>query len=145
MPTMRQSARLFEEAEFVFADTVDRVNLDTGDGLAWSEIRMEQINAKNVTEQTINEDFQAFEDTLFSVTPGMTQVTVPDHRQDLPAHQRQRWSTAGSGHPDCDEPQTGAGRHLAGGELVERHRRHGTDPQPHGHQGRRGADLRQCD
>jgi hypothetical protein len=76
MPTMRQSARLFEEADFVFAGTVDQVNLDEGDGLTWNEVRIEQISAKNITEQTINEDFQAFEDTLFSVTPGMTQVTV---------------------------------------------------------------------
>jgi len=76
MPTMRQSARLFEEADFVFAATVDNVNLETGDGLTWNEIRIEQISAKNITEQTINEDFQAFEDTLFSVEPGMTQVTV---------------------------------------------------------------------
>ncbi len=76
MPDMRQSARLFEEAEFVFPKTVDRVNLDTGEGLDWNEIRIEQISAQNVTETTVNDNFQQFEDVLFSVRPGMTQVTT---------------------------------------------------------------------
>ncbi len=76
MPVMRQSARLFEESEFVVAKTVDNERLGEGDGLTWNEFRIEQISAQNITEQTVNENFQQFEDTLFSVTPGMTQVTV---------------------------------------------------------------------
>ncbi len=76
LPDMRQSARLFEEDEFVVPKTVDRVDLPKGEGNTWNEIRIEQISASNVTEQTINENFQEFEDALFSVTPGMTQVTT---------------------------------------------------------------------
>jgi len=73
---MKQSARLFEESDFVVEKTVDRVNLEQGDGLDWSQVRIEHIVAEGITETTVNENFQELEDTIFSVTPGMTQVTV---------------------------------------------------------------------
>ncbi len=74
MPSMIQSARLFEEYEMMVPKAVDRVNLGTGEGNVWNEIRIEQIVAQGITENTVNENAQQFQDTLFSVTPTMTQV-----------------------------------------------------------------------
>jgi hypothetical protein len=76
MDTVNDSARLFEESDFVVVKTVENVRLDEGDGLDWREIRIEQLTASGVTEDTVNENFQELENTLFSVTPGMTQCTV---------------------------------------------------------------------
>lgn len=53
---------------------VDRVNLGAGEGSTWNEVRIEQIVAQGITENTVNENAQQFQDTLFSVTPTMTQV-----------------------------------------------------------------------
>lgn len=74
LPTIIQSARLFEEYEMTVPKTVDRVNLGRNDGTKWNEVRIEQFTASGITEQTVNENFQQFEDTLFSVEPGMTQI-----------------------------------------------------------------------
>lgn len=74
LPTMIQSARLFEEYEMMVPKAVDRVDLGKGEGNTWNEIRIEQIVAQGITEQTVNENAQMFQDTLFSVTPTMTQV-----------------------------------------------------------------------
>ena len=45
LPTMIQSARLFEEFEMIVPKTVDRQDLPTGQGNIWNEIRVEQIEA----------------------------------------------------------------------------------------------------
>lgn len=74
LPSMIQSARLFEEYELMVPKTVDRQDLGRGQGNTWNEIRIEQIVAQAITENTINENAQQFEDTIFSVTPGMVQV-----------------------------------------------------------------------
>ena len=74
LPSLRQSARLFEEYEFIVPKTVDRTDLPRGQGNTWNEIRLEQITAMGITENTVNENPQRFEDTLFSVTPTLVQV-----------------------------------------------------------------------
>ena len=74
LPTVIQSARLFEEYELMVPKTVDTQKLGNGQGNTWNEIRVEQIAAQAITEQTINDNAQQFADTLFSVTPGMVQV-----------------------------------------------------------------------
>tara|TARA_R100001530_G_scaffold17438_1_gene15068 strand:+ start:1276 stop:2157 length:882 start_codon:yes stop_codon:yes gene_type:complete len=74
LPTMIQSARRFEEHEFIVPKTVDRTDLPKGQGNTWNEIRTEQITAQGIDENTVNENPQQFQDTLFSVTPSMVQV-----------------------------------------------------------------------
>jgi hypothetical protein len=74
LPTIVQSARLFEEYDMIVPKTVDRVNLGQGEGNTWNEVRIEQFTAQGITEQTVNDNFQMFEDTLFSVNPGMVQI-----------------------------------------------------------------------
>lgn len=74
LPTVIQSARLFEEYDMMVPKTVDQQKLGKGEGNTWNEIRVEQIAAQGITEQTINDNPQQFSDTLFSVTPAMVQV-----------------------------------------------------------------------
>lgn len=74
LPDMIQSARLFEEYDMVVPKTVDRQNLPRGQGNTWNEIRVEQITAQGITESTVNDNPQQFQDTIFPVTPGMVQV-----------------------------------------------------------------------
>lgn len=74
IPTMIQAARLFEEYDMIVPKTVDRVDLRQGEGTTYNEIRIEQFTAQGITEQTVNENFQMFEDTLFSVEPGLVQI-----------------------------------------------------------------------
>ena len=74
LPTVIQSARSFEEYEFIVPKTVDRTDLPRGQGNTWNEIRLDQIVAMGITENTVNENPQRFQDTLFSVTPTMVQV-----------------------------------------------------------------------
>jgi hypothetical protein len=76
LPSLIQSARLFEEYEMVAAKTVDRNDLPRGQGNTWNEIRLSQITAQNITENTVMENFSLYNHTLFSVTPGMVQVAT---------------------------------------------------------------------
>lgn len=74
LPTIRQAARLFEEDEVVVTRTVDMQKLGKGEGSSWSEVRIEQISAQGITENTINDNPAMFEDAVFSVQPTMVQV-----------------------------------------------------------------------
>ena len=74
LPSLIQSARLFEEHEFIVPKTVDRTDLPRGQGNTWSEIRLEQITAQGIDETTVMENPSQFQDTIFSVTPTLVQV-----------------------------------------------------------------------
>lgn len=74
LPTVIESARLFEEYDMIVPKTVDLQRLGTGLGNTWNEIRLNQIVAQGITETTVMDNPQQFADTLFSVTPTMVQV-----------------------------------------------------------------------
>ena len=74
LPTMIQSARLFEEYEMIVPKTVDQQKLPKGHGNTWNEIRVNQLQAQNITENTVMENAQQFDDTIFSVTPVLVQI-----------------------------------------------------------------------
>jgi hypothetical protein len=74
LPTMIQSARLFEEYEMIVPKTVDQQKLPKGQGNTWNEIRVNQLQAQNITENTVMENAQQFDDTIFSVTPVLVQI-----------------------------------------------------------------------
>lgn len=74
--TIMQSARLFEEYDLVVPNTVDRTDLPKGQGNTWNEIRIEQITAQGITENTVFDNFSQLEDTIFSVTPNLVQVAT---------------------------------------------------------------------
>ena len=74
LPTMIQSARLFEEYEMIVPKTVDQQKLPKGQGNTWNEIRVNQLQAQNITENTVMDNAQQFDDTIFSVTPVLVQI-----------------------------------------------------------------------
>lgn len=74
--TIIQSARLFEEYDMVVPGTVDRTDLPKGQGNTWNEIRIEQITAQGITENTVFDNFSQLQDTIFSVTPTLVQVAT---------------------------------------------------------------------
>jgi len=74
LPSMIQSARLFEEYDLMVPKTVDKTDLPHGQGNTWNEIRVEQMVAQGITENTVSDNPQMVQTALFSVTPSMTQV-----------------------------------------------------------------------
>ena len=69
LPTIIDSARTVREYEGVMLKLVDKNTLNSNSGLAWDEISLEQLNAQAVTETTVLDSPQLFQDTLFSITP----------------------------------------------------------------------------
>lgn len=74
LPTVIDAARIVREFEGVMPKLVDRVTLPEGTGLNWDEISLAQLTAQTVTENTILDNPQMIQDTLFSITP--TQVGI---------------------------------------------------------------------
>ena len=76
LPTVFAKARIVREYEGTYKRTCEINDLAKGTGLNWNEISLGQINAQDITETTRNENFQSIADTLFSITPTMTQIAV---------------------------------------------------------------------
>lgn len=69
LPTVIDSARVVREFEAIMPRLVDRVTLPEGTGLNWDEISLAHLTAQSITENTILDNPQQMQDTLFSVTP----------------------------------------------------------------------------
>jgi hypothetical protein len=76
LPYMIADARIIREYEGVYRRTCDIRDQAKGQGLSWNEISLGQIQAQDITETTRNENAQNIADTLFSITPTMTQILV---------------------------------------------------------------------
>ena len=70
------SARSRREYEGVVPQLVDRVDLDANSGVSWKEVLFEQINAMAITETTINNNPQQYDDSALTITPQMVQILV---------------------------------------------------------------------
>lgn len=68
------SARSRREYDGVVPQLVDRVDLSPNSGTAWREILFEQLAAQSVTESTILNNPQQYEDSAISITPQMVQI-----------------------------------------------------------------------
>ncbi len=66
---VRSSARIVREFEGVMPQLVDKVTLGEGIGLAWQEIKYDQLTAQAVTETTDLDNPQQLADSLISITP----------------------------------------------------------------------------
>ena len=75
-PYVIAAARIVREFEGVYRRTCDIRDQAKGEGLSWNEISLGQLNASDITETTRNENAQNIADTLFSITPTMTQILV---------------------------------------------------------------------
>ena len=69
LPTVIDAARIVREFEAVMPKLVDRTTLPEGTGLNWDEISLARLTAQSVTENTILDNPQQIQDTLFSITP----------------------------------------------------------------------------
>lgn len=69
LPSIIASARQVREYEGVMPNLVDKVTLDEGTGLTWSEVSFDKLTATAVTETTVLDNPQQITDTLFQITP----------------------------------------------------------------------------
>ena len=76
LPTMIADARIVREYEGTFMRTCDVRRLADGTGLSWNEISLAQLAAQDITETTTNNNAQQVQDTIFTITPSMTQILV---------------------------------------------------------------------
>lgn len=76
LPTMIADARIVREYEGTFLRTCDVRSLTANTGLAWQEISLSQLQAQDITETTDNQNAQQLVDTLFTITPTMSQILL---------------------------------------------------------------------
>ena len=86
-PTIIDSARIIREFEGVMTRLAEKHDKSKNQGSTWNESSLSALTAANVTELTMNENFQQLQDTLLSITPPyvqvVTQITAP-RRGSLP-------------------------------------------------------------
>lgn len=66
---VRSSARIVREQQAVMTSSVERRTLGRGIGTKWQEVSMSQLTAQAVSENTVLDNPQQLEDTLFSIEP----------------------------------------------------------------------------
>lgn len=76
LPKVIADARIVREYAGTFQKTCDVRTLSEGTGLTWHEISLSQLAAQDITETTNNTNAQQLQDTIFSITPSMTQILV---------------------------------------------------------------------
>ena len=75
-PYVVADARLVREYEGTYRRTCDIRDQAKGEGLSWNEISLAQLQSQDITETTRNENAQSIADTLFSITPTMSQILI---------------------------------------------------------------------
>lgn len=76
LPTIIQDVRAIREYEGVWQRTTDKKTLGKGQGYFWNEYSVNQIQAQDITESTINNNPQQLAGQLLSSAPQMTQILV---------------------------------------------------------------------
>ena len=76
LPTIIADARIVKEFEGVWQRTCDVRKQAEHTGTDWNEISLAQLQGQGITNTTINENPQQFADTLFAITPQMTQILI---------------------------------------------------------------------
>lgn len=73
---MVASARTVRDYDAVVPKTVDRQTLANGTGMSWIEDRIEQMSAQDISETTVLDNPQQYQDTKFSITPTMSGIAT---------------------------------------------------------------------
>lgn len=76
LDTIVASARSTREFGGVVPQLVDSQTLDTGTGTSWKEVLFAQLNAQAITENTRNDNPQAYVDSAITITPQMVQIST---------------------------------------------------------------------
>ena len=71
---IQASARSRRQYDGVMPQLVDRVELDANSGTAWREILLANLSAQAVTENTVLDNPQQYDDSAITITPEMIQI-----------------------------------------------------------------------
>jgi len=71
---IQASARSRRQYDGVMPQLVDRVELDANSGTAWREILIANLSAQAVTENTVLDNPQQYDDSAITITPEMIQI-----------------------------------------------------------------------
>jgi hypothetical protein len=69
LPVVINAARIVREFVGSMPKLVDRTTMPEGQGLNYDEVSLAQLTAQNITENTILDNPQQIQDTLFQITP----------------------------------------------------------------------------
>ena len=72
--TIQASARSRRQYDGVMPQFVDRVERDANTGSAWREILVANLNAQAITENTVLDNPQQYDDSAITITPSMVQI-----------------------------------------------------------------------
>ncbi|MCR4341033.1 MAG: hypothetical protein NUW01_14220 [Gemmatimonadaceae bacterium] len=76
IPDIKAEARSVNEYKGVMTQLVEVHRLADNTGLDWTELVYDKLTAQKITEQTINENYQQFSDSEWSITPSMSQIAT---------------------------------------------------------------------
>lgn len=76
LPEIVADARLVHEYEGTWMRTTDVKRQQPNTGLLWTEFSLDQKQGQDITETTLNNNFQTLSGTLLSVEPQMSQIII---------------------------------------------------------------------
>ena len=74
LDTIAAAARSRRQFDGVMPQLVDRVELDANTGTAWKEVVLANLNPQAVTESTVMDNPQQYDDSAITITPEMVQI-----------------------------------------------------------------------
>ena len=74
LDTIAAAARSRRQFDGVMPQLVDRVELDANTGTAWKEVVLANLSAQAVTENTVLDNPQQYDDSAITITPEMVQI-----------------------------------------------------------------------
>jgi len=74
LDTIQAAARSRRQFDGVMPQLVDRVELDANTGTTWREILLANLSAQAVTENTVLDNPQQYDDSAITITPEMVQI-----------------------------------------------------------------------
>ena len=72
--TIRAAARSRRQFDGVMPQLVERVELDANTGTIWSEVVLANLEPQAVTENTVLDNPQQYDDSAITITPSMVQI-----------------------------------------------------------------------
>ena len=74
LDTIQAAARSRRQFDGVMPQLVDRVELDANTGTSWKEVVLANLSAQAVTENTVLDNPQQYDDSAITITPEMVQI-----------------------------------------------------------------------
>ena len=74
LDTIAAAARSRRQLDGVMPQLVDRVELDANTGTSWKEVVLANLSAQAVTENTVLDNPQQYDDSAITITPEMVQI-----------------------------------------------------------------------